>query len=157
MCGLNTCTNTSSMDRIKLAELFAHEKWANKEILSAAGDKPSEKFVVLMSHIILAQDIWISRLSEKMSTTHPWDTMDVSKMADRIQDNYEELLQIVKLKDLNAPVKYKNTKGETFSNSAIDILMHLLLHSQYHRGQLASDIKANGGKAPGTDYIFYKR
>jgi len=145
------------MDRVKLTELFAHEKWANKEHLRAAGDNPSEGFIDLISHIIHAQDIWIARLNDKKTPTYPWGAIELSAMSDRIEDNYEEILQIVKLKGFEENVKYKNSEGKEYSNSAIDILMHLLLHSQYHRGQTAVNIKSEGHDVPGTDYISYKR
>lgn len=151
------CTNFWPVDRVKLTELFAHEKWANKELLQAAGDSPSERFIELMSHILFAQTFWINRVNGNKNLGHPWDSVPLDKMSDCIQDNYEEILQLVKLKGFDEIVKYKNSKGEEYSNSTIDILMHLLLHSQYHRGQIASEIKASGNSVPGTDYIVYKR
>ena len=145
------------MDRIKLTELFAHEKWANKEHLRAAGENPSEYFIGLISHVIHAQNFWIDRLNDKKNPNYSSEAIELSVMSDCIDDNYEKILQIVKLKDYEENVKYKNSKGEECSNSTIDILMHLLLHSQYHRGQIAVNIKSEGHDVPSTDYIFYKR
>ena len=33
-------------------------------------------------------------------------------------------------------VTYKNSKGTEFRNSKRDILTHVALHGQYHRGQI---------------------
>lgn len=149
-------SNIYLVDKVKLVELFAHEKWANKELLEAAGGKPSERFIELMNHIVFAQYIWISRLKSEGKTAYSWENIGLSKITNCIQSNYEVLLELIKLQDLSATIKFKNTEGEEFSRSAIDILMHLSLHSQYHRGQIASDMSSRGIEVPGTDYIAYK-
>ena len=46
-------------------------------------------------------------------------------------------------------VAYTNSKGESFSNRAGDILLHLIAHCAYHRRQIAADIRA-GGETPPT-------
>ncbi len=65
--------------------------------------------------------------------------------------------KMLKVEDLTRRVSYVNTKGEAYRNSVQEICMHLLLHSAYHRGQVAQLLRANGGEPAVTDYIFYKR
>ena len=50
-------------------------------------------------------------------------------------------------------VSYKNTKGESWTNSVEDILMHVVMHSAYHRGQIAADMRAAGHSPAYTDFI----
>ena len=50
-------------------------------------------------------------------------------------------------------VAYQNTKGESWSNSVDDILTHVIMHSAYHRGQIASDMRATGHTPAYTDFI----
>jgi uncharacterized damage-inducible protein DinB len=50
-------------------------------------------------------------------------------------------------------VIYKNTKGESWTNRRQDILMHVIMHSAYHRGQIATDIRGAGFAPPYTDFI----
>jgi len=38
-----------------------------------------------------------------------------------------------------------------------DILTHVLLHSVYHRGQIAADLRAGGAQPPYTDFIHAAR
>lgn len=54
-------------------------------------------------------------------------------------------------------VKYSNTKGQEFSNSLYDILLHLFNHGTYHRGQIATDMRRNGLEPLNTDYITMVR
>jgi len=38
-----------------------------------------------------------------------------------------------------------------------DILTHVLLHSAYHRGQIASQVRSSGEQPPYTDFIHAAR
>lgn len=52
---------------------------------------------------------------------------------------------------------YKNTKGESWTNQTEDILMHVIVHSAYHRGQIAADVRAAGFTPAYTDFIHAVR
>ena len=49
---------------------------------------------------------------------------------------------------LTEKVSYTNSKGEAWTSTVEDILTHLVVHSAYHRGQIASDMRASGGVSP---------
>ena len=55
--------------------------------------------------------------------------------------------------DLAATVTYQNSKGETWSSRKDDILMHVITHSVYHRGQVAAAVRAAGFTPAYTDFI----
>ena len=57
----------------------------------------------------------------------------------------------------NDPIAYTNTKGERYSSRIVDVLTHVIMHSAYHRGQIASDIRADGGEPAYTDFIHAVR
>jgi uncharacterized damage-inducible protein DinB len=50
-------------------------------------------------------------------------------------------------------VSYVNSKGEAWENTELDVLMHSVLHSAHHRGQIASNLRAAGFEPPYTDFI----
>jgi len=54
-------------------------------------------------------------------------------------------------------ITYKNTKGETFTSQKQDVLMHVVMHSAYHRGQIAADLRAAGFTPAYTDFIHAVR
>jgi uncharacterized damage-inducible protein DinB len=58
---------------------------------------------------------------------------------------------------LDRPVRYTNSKGEPWTSTVEDILTHLVIHSAYHRGQIASDLRNAGQKPAYTDYIHAVR
>ena len=71
--------------------------------------------------------------------------------------NHEQSLQILDNVDLDKMIHYNNTKGEASVNSVRDILFHVINHSTYHRGQIATEFRQNGLDPLVTDYIYYKR
>jgi uncharacterized damage-inducible protein DinB len=68
-----------------------------------------------------------------------------------------EYLESVDDEDLEDGVAYRNTKGEFWTSTAGDILTHLVLHSSYHRGQIAAAIREAGGDPAYTDFIHAVR
>jgi uncharacterized damage-inducible protein DinB len=54
-------------------------------------------------------------------------------------------------------VHYRNSAGNEFDNTVRDILTHVALHGQYHRGQIARAMRAAGREPVYTDYIGFIR
>ena len=58
---------------------------------------------------------------------------------------------------LERGITYKNSAGEQYTSTLEDILTHVFMHGSYHRGQIASLIRAAGDTPAPTDYIFFSR
>ncbi|WP_244563156.1 DinB family protein [Paenibacillus uliginis] len=52
---------------------------------------------------------------------------------------------------------YTNSSGKEFMTSIRDILTHVALHGQYHRGQINSRFRADGIDPVNMDYITFVR
>ena len=59
--------------------------------------------------------------------------------------------------DLADSVGYRNSQGEAWSSRKDDILMHVVMHSAYHRGQIAADMRSAGLVPAYTDFIHSVR
>jgi len=59
-----------------------------------------------------------------------------------------------KLPDLK---HYRNAAGQEFATPVIDILLQLITHGGYHRGQIAKIIARSGGTVVPTDFIVFAR
>ncbi len=55
--------------------------------------------------------------------------------------------------DLEKQIDYRNSKGEAWSSRIKDVLTHVLMHSAYHRGQVALEMRAAGLQPAYTDFI----
>ncbi len=140
-------------------ELFRFDFWVTGELLKTTIQltDPPMRAVLLCSHLLNAQRIWISRiLAEPM---HPgvWEPQPIENWEDLITRNEEDIRSIIATDDFVRIVHYLNTKGESYRNTVEDILQHLLLHSAYHRGQIAQLIRPEVDSLPQMDYIFFAR
>ncbi|MFZ1322280.1 MAG: DinB family protein [Ignavibacteria bacterium] len=143
-------------------EIFQYEKWANNEIIKAVvkSNSPSEKVLSLMSHIINAQIIWLSRIKNTVPHADVWQLYNKNELNVRHSESVNSILNFLNEKkevDLEKIITYENSKGEKFTSALKDILLHLSHHSAYHRGQIISLLKSEGEEFPYTDYIHYIR
>lgn len=140
-------------------ELLEYTYAFNDKVIESLmqNSKGIEKSIQLINHTINAQQIWNARIENTKITITVWDIRSPEDLKIINLINYQKSLAIVDSFDLEKRVIYTNTKGEVFENSIRDILFHVVNHSTYHRGQIATDHKLNGIQPLVTDYIFYKR
>lgn len=142
--------------------LFEYENWANKEVSGSflTLTDPPEKAISLMSHIINAQIVWLSRLKNIVSEVKVWQLYSRSEITGVLEKSSSDLSEFINnifQSDIESVIEYANTKGEKFRSGVKDILTHLSIHSAYHRGQIISVIKPFVESAPYIDYIHYIR
>jgi hypothetical protein len=77
--------------------------------------------------------------------------------ADKLRGIWQEFINTLDPSNLVATVVYKNSKGQSFTNSVADILLQVLMHSTYHRGQIATEMRALGHTPAYTDFIVAAR
>ena len=141
-------------------ELFEYSHHFNQNLADVFKDnqgKTSEKAEKLFNHILNAHQIWNNRIDPKQPTFDSWELHDIQDLKNIDKTNYEQTLQILDKFDLNETINYSNSKRQAFSNNIRDILFHVINHSTYHRGQVASEFRQYGLEPLVTDYIFYKR
>jgi uncharacterized damage-inducible protein DinB len=141
-----------------LRRQFAYDAWANREVLVAIGASRAarERSLELMAHIIAAERLWLERLKQAPQSTAVWPQVGIEECEARATELaalWREYLELMTAGDLSQSVSYKNSKGEAWTNSILDILTHVILHSAYHRGQIASHMRANGQTPAYTDFI----
>lgn len=71
--------------------------------------------------------------------------------------NQSRTLAILVNVSLEGSIHYANSTGRQFTNTVGDILFHIINHSTYHRGQLATEFRRSRLDPLVTDYIFHKR
>ena len=132
----------------------------NQEMIAYLNEHSSEmneKIQVLISHILNAHEIWMTRIIKSPSKYGVWQLQDYSNMAKIDFHNHELTKQILEEKDLNEKVNYKTSTGEFHSNVLNELLFHVVNHSSYHRAQINTELNNLGLRPLITDYVFYKR
>lgn len=152
-----------SMDAIAhYTRLFAYDAWANQEVLAnlRGAQTPPPRALKFIAHILAAERLWLERLEQREEKLLVWPEFTL----DECQEQTAELALLWKNylaarseADLAQSIRYKNSKGEGWSSRQDDVLMHVIMHSAYHRGQIAADVRAAGLTPAYTDFIHSVR
>jgi uncharacterized damage-inducible protein DinB len=148
------------MDASDFRRLFRYDRWANGEVAKALSAKNApEKSVNWMAHILAAEALWLARIQKRPAPMAVWPKIkaeDLAAQAESVHKSWQEFLEKAE-GALDSTCEYTNSKGERYSSSVADILMHVVMHSAYHRGQIAADMRANGVEPVYTDFIHAVR
>jgi len=136
---------------------FAYNAWANGETLSAikaaGADAQSVRF---MAHILAAERVWLERLKQQAQSVPIWPERDLAgceQEASGLAQSWSEYLELLTAGDIAQTISYQNSKGESWTSAIMDVLTHVVMHSAYHRGQIASHMRASGYTPAYTDFI----
>ena len=146
-----------------LHKLFEYDHWANREALASLStvSGSAERPLRILGHIMGAQGLWLARFDNPSPPGgQAWPTLTLDDCRVAVEDMHRRWSQVLdKLtpEKMSEALVYRNTKGQEFRTPIQDVLMHLLMHSAYHRGQLAAAVREAGGKPAGTDYVVYVR
>jgi uncharacterized damage-inducible protein DinB len=58
---------------------------------------------------------------------------------------------------LNGTFQYRNQSGKSATVGTLDMLIHVVNHATYHRGQIASQIRQVGGTPVPTDFLVFAK
>jgi uncharacterized damage-inducible protein DinB len=141
-----------------IQKLFSYDDWANREVVKALQElkSPPARSLKWLSHILSAERLWLERLSLQPQTNPVWPDFTLEQCqleAAELPRLWKSYLASLGDSGLANTSTYKNTKGESWSNQIEDILLHVVIHSAYHRGQIAADMRANGFTPAHTDFI----
>lgn len=157
-----------------LRQLCAYNRWANERMagyLLAAGESIADEeqlssFPTIrktLYHLWDAQVIWYKRLAGEAVNTWPshhfTGTLNDDLSALRENDEaYVRFIENLSEKDGGKDVEYHALDGSAFHNTIEEIIMHVMNHGTYHRGQLITMLRNQGFTAVGsTDMIRYYR
>ena len=145
----------------QLRRLLRYDIWANRETLGSLlrGAAPPRS-VRWMGHIIGAEYLWLARLEGKSVELPVWPDLSVDDCGSHLEELSSRMVETIARADpprLSQTVAYTNSKGEAWASTVEDILTHVTIHSAYHRGQIASDLRAAGQDPAYTDYIHAVR
>jgi uncharacterized damage-inducible protein DinB len=141
---------------------FAYDQWANREIVTTmqASNASSPRALQLLAHILSAEQLWLERLRQQPQSQPVWPTLDLAHCEGQIVElgeAWRDYLDELSAQGLSENISYKNSKGEPWSSAVQDVLTHVLLHSAYHRGQIAAEMRGRGCAPAYTDFIHAVR
>lgn len=159
------------MDRSDIADLFRYNEWANARLcdaVEAIAEHDSRRdlgggFPTLrdtLAHIVGAEWVWLERwLGRSPSAPPPWLDSGVPALREKLRDvevRRRVFLEALSPEALEQRVAYTLQSGKPRSDVLRHVLVHVVTHSTYHRGQIAAMLRRLGAGVPATDYIEFE-
>jgi uncharacterized damage-inducible protein DinB len=142
--------------------LFTYDDWANREVLAnlRAVSAPPPQSLKFIAHILSAERLWYERLTAQGQTLSVWPEFNLEQCAAQAAELallWQDYLKAHGEEDLGQMITYRNSKGESWSSRKDDVLMHVIMHSAHHRGQIAAAVRSAGFTPASTDFIHSVR
>jgi uncharacterized damage-inducible protein DinB len=150
--------------------LYAFNRWANARMLSACRELTPGQYAAepvpgwtsvrtTVVHIAVVTELWLRGLVSDPDDHIPTETElatvdDAQRLLAMAQRRVEELLPSLTPERLATPITLRRA-GRTATLPPWAVLRHLVNHTTYHRGQVASKLKQFGVKQPETDFIYW--
>lgn len=151
----------------------SYNAWANERLLDAALKMDSELLKkelpssfpgipATFFHIWYAEYIWWQRIKliERVDYPQP-DDLDLSLIAFNLKTQsakWKEWVARSSEASLLHEVAYYNSKKEFFKSEIWKVLLHMVNHGTYHRGQIVTMFHQLDQKnIPATDFIYFNR
>jgi uncharacterized damage-inducible protein DinB len=149
---------------------FVYEKDSHRKVLASfetvppekRDSEPFQKAMNIMGHIVAARLMWLYRFGVPVDRpanlfptglSHDRLLTDLELMERHWSDYFGRLTE----SELARVFVYQASEGDGYRSVIADVLTQLYGHSLYHRGQIASLVRAAGGEPAKTDFIFWSR
>lgn len=146
----------------RLHDLLDHLIWADRKLYDAIPwrDAPAREIRLEFAHIIGAEETWLARLEERPAQTGVWPDLDSEELKSQMLSThtaYRTYLGELNQKKVAKAINYLNSAGNPFATTVEEILFHVALHGQYHRGKVNLMLRQGGWEPAPVDYIAWLR
>ena len=153
-------SETAALDQLR--RLWRHAVWADAELLGALRKSAVPSVVALReyAHVLAVEELWLARLEGRAPRVEVWPTLGLNEaemLSEQVRDGFERYLSQLNEAQLGTPVGYVNSVGQAFMTPIVDIVLHVALHGQYHRGKVNLLLRQAGEPIAPTDYIAFVR
>lgn len=151
-------------------ELYRFNYWARDRQLAACASLSDEEFTRPMgnsfssvrdtlAHLVLVEWIWLERWNDRAPKVWPSQAeftglAPVTARWKTVESAMWEFLGRVTEPDLKRQLTYVNFQGQTFTYALWRMMLHLLTHQCYHRGQVTTLLRQLGKPAAMVDYLL---
>ena len=152
---------------------FEYDRWANARMLGVVAGISPEAFRKDLGssfgsirntavHIVSAEWAWL----ERWNGTSPKQMLDPAGFPDvaalrarwaQVEQDLKNFLRALTPERFEADLDYFNLQGEAVTLPLWQLMLHMVNHSSYHRGQVTAMLRQLGAKPVATDLIGFYR
>jgi uncharacterized damage-inducible protein DinB len=152
-----------------LNELFDYNYWARDRQLQACAGLTGEQFLRplgnsfpslrdTLTHLLAVEWMWLERWRGQSPRTllAPDEFPTLAALSQRWQTVEREMREYVAgltEEALECPVTCVSTRGQTWTYPLWRMILHLLNHQSYHRGQVTALLRQLGAQPPKVDFL----
>jgi uncharacterized damage-inducible protein DinB len=153
-----------------LVSLFAYNRWADRRVLDACRKLTAAQYAAepvpgwssvraTVWHIAVVTEGWLRGLASDPDDSFPTEAElatvdDAQRLLERAYQRFDDLLPSLTPERLTTPVTLRR-RGRTITLPPWAVVRHIVNHSTYHRGQVASKLKRFGIEQPATDFVLW--
>ncbi|MFE5317737.1 DinB family protein [Paenibacillus sp. NPDC056579] len=136
--------------------LLEHLEKLPEAVLSAEFAEGFRSIGDVLLHVYNGEHFWRSVLSAKF----PYSSLDGNMSIYEWKVLYASLHQttreiVLDSSDPAQPIQFSSRKGREMSNTIQEIVLTVVNHGTYHRGNIATMLRQLGHKSVSSDYAFY--
>lgn len=144
-----------------IRQSLAHSAWADAKLFAALENSPQHTTAWReYNHALGAAEVWLARLERRPASVPVWPVLSLEQanaLREALAKGYERFANRLESGALSDVVEYTNSAGQTFHTAIGDILLHVALHGQYHRGKINLLLRQNATEPAPADYISFVR
>jgi uncharacterized damage-inducible protein DinB len=153
-----------------LPSLFAFNRWANAKMLDACRQLTPEQYTAepapgwssvrfTVWHIAIVTDGWLKAVANDADQSFPTEAElatvdDAERLLQRAHARFDALWPTLTPEALATPRTFSR-RGRTALRPPWVVLRHVVNHTTYHRGQVASKLKRFGVQQAETDLVYW--
>lgn len=153
-----------------LRELFEYNYWARDRQLEGRAALSQEQFERplgssfssvrdTLAHLVGAEWVWLERWRgrspRELPAAEEFPTLAaITERWRTVEQGVREYLTGLNEEALARPLIYRNLKGETWKYPLWRVLLHLVNHQTYHRGQVTTPLRQLGTRPAPVDLLI---
>ena len=161
------------MTLFEIHELFEYDLWATDRTLQSVSSLSEPRYLEdlksshggihgTLVHIYSADLTWLQRWKGSIPSAHITtdEVPNLESLKARWKQYREELdnyLRGLAEEKLRMPFSYSDFRGNQHAEPLFHQMQHRINHSSYHRGQVVTMLRQQGGKPVATDLIVFYR
>jgi uncharacterized damage-inducible protein DinB len=158
----------SKLEKEELIKLFDYHIWAMNKLLKHLKQLPIQIYSqslesvfpsisTVINHIYQVDLLWYKRYNNSYSSSPVVSLNTIDEALIEFNQLHTNMKADLLTRDHLKEFSYRNSKGEVYRNTIIEVIQHLVNHGTYHRGNISAMIRELGYPGISTDYIVYLR
>lgn len=154
-----------------LAHLYAYDEWASERLLTTSDSLDPELWTRdlgssfpsvrdTFAHLLSAEWLWLRRWQgDSPGKEAEWvrapSPAALRSAMHEIHLERKAFMATLGDADLTRPIRYRRLNGEERTQRLGSLMLHVVNHSTYHRGQIVTLFRQLGVTPPSTDLLLY--